>query len=80
VSRRLTWRSGPSGLATWDSSVSTASCPDSRTRRWSTGAGYLTINVSGTLAGATLIMLVPIAAFLVLQRQVIAGLTAGAGR
>jgi raffinose/stachyose/melibiose transport system permease protein len=37
-------------------------------------------DVSGTLAGATLIMLVPIAAFLVLQRQVIAGLTAGAGR
>jgi len=34
-------------------------------------------NVTGTLAGATLIMLVPIAAFLILQRQVIAGLTAG---
>lgn len=34
-------------------------------------------NVGGTLAGATLVMLVPIVAFLVLQRQVIAGLTAG---
>jgi len=34
-------------------------------------------NVTGALAGATLIMLVPIAAFLILQRQVIAGLTAG---
>jgi ABC-type glycerol-3-phosphate transport system permease component len=35
-------------------------------------------NVTGALAGATLVMLVPIAAFLILQRQVIAGLTAGA--
>jgi raffinose/stachyose/melibiose transport system permease protein len=34
-------------------------------------------NVTGALAGATLVMLVPIAAFLILQRQVIAGLTAG---
>ena len=34
-------------------------------------------NVSGALAGATLVMLVPILAFLVLQRQVIEGLTAG---
>ncbi len=34
-------------------------------------------NISGALAGATLVMLVPIAAFLALQRQVIAGLTAG---
>jgi raffinose/stachyose/melibiose transport system permease protein len=34
-------------------------------------------NVGGALAGATLVMLVPIATFLVLQRQVIAGLTAG---
>ena len=34
-------------------------------------------NVTGALAGATLVMLVPIGAFLVLQRQVIAGLTAG---
>jgi raffinose/stachyose/melibiose transport system permease protein len=37
-------------------------------------------NVTGALAGATLVMLVPIAAFLILQRQVIAGLTAGASR
>jgi ABC-type glycerol-3-phosphate transport system permease component len=37
-------------------------------------------NVTGTLASATLIMLVPILAFLVLQRQVISGLTAGASR
>jgi len=35
-------------------------------------------NVTGALAGATLVMLVPIAAFLLLQRQVISGLTAGA--
>ena len=35
-------------------------------------------NVTGALAGATLVMLVPIGAFLILQRQVIAGLTAGA--
>jgi len=34
-------------------------------------------NVTGALAGATLVMLVPIGAFLILQRQVIAGLTAG---
>jgi ABC-type glycerol-3-phosphate transport system permease component len=34
-------------------------------------------NVSGAMAGATLVMLVPILAFLLLQRQVIAGLTAG---
>jgi ABC-type glycerol-3-phosphate transport system permease component len=37
-------------------------------------------NVTGALAGATLVMLVPIAAFLILQRQVISGLTAGATR
>jgi raffinose/stachyose/melibiose transport system permease protein len=35
------------------------------------------LNVSGMLAGTTLAMAVPIAAFLLLQRQVIAGLTAG---
>jgi ABC-type glycerol-3-phosphate transport system permease component len=35
-------------------------------------------NVSGMLAGTTLVMLVPVAAFLLLQRQVIAGLAAGA--
>jgi len=35
-------------------------------------------NVSGALAGATLVMLVPIVTFLLLQRHVIAGLTAGA--
>ncbi len=37
-------------------------------------------NVTGSLASATLIMLVPIVAFLILQRQVISGLTAGANR
>jgi raffinose/stachyose/melibiose transport system permease protein len=37
-------------------------------------------NVTGMLAGATLVMLVPIGAFLVLQRQVIAGLTAGVAK
>lgn len=35
-------------------------------------------NVTGALAGATVVMLVPILLFLILQRQVIAGLTAGA--
>lgn len=35
-------------------------------------------NVTGSLAGATLVMIVPVILFLVLQRQVIAGLTAGA--
>lgn len=35
-------------------------------------------NVTGAVAGATLVMLVPILIFLALQRQVIAGLTAGA--
>ncbi|MFD7306743.1 carbohydrate ABC transporter permease [Promicromonospora sp. NPDC059942] len=35
-------------------------------------------NVTGAVAGATLVMLVPICLFLILQRQVIAGLTAGA--
>ena len=35
-------------------------------------------NITGALAGATIIMLVPIALFLILQRQVIAGLTSGA--
>lgn len=34
-------------------------------------------NITGAMAGATIIMLVPVALFLVLQRQVIAGLTAG---
>jgi len=34
-------------------------------------------NVGATLAGATIVMMVPILAFLALQRQVIAGLTAG---
>jgi raffinose/stachyose/melibiose transport system permease protein len=37
-------------------------------------------NVSGMLAGATIVMLVPVVAFLALQRQVVAGLTAGAIR
>jgi ABC-type glycerol-3-phosphate transport system permease component len=37
-------------------------------------------NVSGAMAGATLVMLVPILAFLLLQRQVIAGLTAGSSK
>ncbi|WP_175476998.1 carbohydrate ABC transporter permease [Ruania alba] len=35
-------------------------------------------NITGALAGAVLVMLVPIGLFLILQRQVIAGLTAGA--
>jgi ABC-type glycerol-3-phosphate transport system permease component len=39
--------------------------------------GQFQFNVSGMLAGTTLVMLVPIVAFLLLQRQVIAGLTAG---
>ena len=34
-------------------------------------------NITGALAGATLVMLVPVGVFLALQRQVIAGLTAG---
>lgn len=34
-------------------------------------------NVSATLAGASIVMLVPVLVFLTLQRQVIAGLTAG---
>jgi raffinose/stachyose/melibiose transport system permease protein len=37
-----------------------------------------TFNVSATLAGTMIIMLVPIALFFVMQKQVIAGLTAGA--
>ncbi|MER9026133.1 carbohydrate ABC transporter permease [Mesorhizobium sp. M0815] len=37
-------------------------------------------NVTGALAGATIVMLVPIAVFLALQRQVIAGLTAGSNK
>jgi raffinose/stachyose/melibiose transport system permease protein len=37
-------------------------------------------NITGALAGAPLVMLVPILAFLALQRQVISGLTAGATR
>ena len=39
--------------------------------------GQFQFNVTGMLAGTTLVMLVPIVAFLLLQRQVIAGLTAG---
>ena len=39
--------------------------------------GQFNFNVTGTLAGTTLVMIVPIIAFLLLQRQVIAGLTAG---
>jgi raffinose/stachyose/melibiose transport system permease protein len=35
-------------------------------------------NVTGAVAGATLVMLVPIGLFMILQRQVISGLTAGA--
>ncbi len=35
-------------------------------------------NVTGAIAGATIVMLVPIVVFVALQRQVIAGLTAGA--
>jgi len=35
-------------------------------------------NITGAMAGATIVMLVPITLFLILQRQVIAGLTAGA--
>ncbi|TDD67628.1 carbohydrate ABC transporter permease [Jiangella aurantiaca] len=35
-------------------------------------------NVTGAIAGATIVMLVPIIVFVALQRQVIAGLTAGA--
>jgi raffinose/stachyose/melibiose transport system permease protein len=37
-------------------------------------------NVTGALAGATLVMSVPVIAFLLLQRQVISGLTAGAAK
>lgn len=37
-------------------------------------------NVTGMLAGTTLVMVVPVLAFLLLQRQVISGLTAGATR
>lgn len=37
-------------------------------------------NVGATLAGTTIVMVVPIVVFLLMQRQVIAGLTAGAGR
>ena len=37
-------------------------------------------NVSGMLAGATIVMLVPVLVFLLLQRQVIEGLTAGSGK
>jgi raffinose/stachyose/melibiose transport system permease protein len=37
-------------------------------------------NVGGTLAGTTLVTIVPIIAFLLLQRQVIAGLTAGTSK
>jgi ABC-type glycerol-3-phosphate transport system permease component len=37
-------------------------------------------NVSGMLAGATIVMLVPVLVFLLLQRQVIEGLTAGSSK
>jgi ABC-type glycerol-3-phosphate transport system permease component len=37
-------------------------------------------NVTGALAGATLVLSVPVVAFLLLQRQVISGLTAGAAK
>ena len=37
-------------------------------------------NTTGTLAGATLVMMVPIVAFLLLQRQVVHGLTAGSSK
>ena len=37
-------------------------------------------NITGALAGATMVMLVPIAVFLALQRQVIEGLTAGSSK
>jgi raffinose/stachyose/melibiose transport system permease protein len=37
-------------------------------------------NVTAMLAGTTVIMIVPIAMFLILQRQVIAGLTAGTSK
>jgi ABC-type glycerol-3-phosphate transport system permease component len=39
--------------------------------------GQFQFNVSAMLAGTTLVMIVPIVTFLLLQRQVIAGLTAG---
>jgi ABC-type glycerol-3-phosphate transport system permease component len=39
--------------------------------------GEFQFNISAVLAGATVVMIVPIIAFLALQRQVIAGLTAG---
>lgn len=42
--------------------------------------GQFGFNVSATLAGTTIVMLVPIFAFLVMQRHVIAGLTAGASK
>jgi raffinose/stachyose/melibiose transport system permease protein len=37
-------------------------------------------NVTGTLAGTTVVMMVPIMAFLLLQRHVVSGLTAGSSR
>jgi ABC-type glycerol-3-phosphate transport system permease component len=37
-------------------------------------------NVSGALAGATMVMFVPILAFLLLQRQIIEGITAGSAK
>jgi raffinose/stachyose/melibiose transport system permease protein len=42
--------------------------------------GKFQFNVSAMLAGATMVMLVPLAVFLLLQRYVVAGLTAGSGR
>lgn len=42
--------------------------------------GQFTTDIGAILAGTTLMMIVPIIIFLVLQRQVIAGLTAGAAR
>jgi ABC-type glycerol-3-phosphate transport system permease component len=42
--------------------------------------GQFTTDIAAILAGTTLMMVVPVLFFLVLQRQVIAGLTAGAAR
>ncbi len=42
--------------------------------------GHFTTDISAILAGTTLLMIVPVVCFLFLQRQVIAGLTAGAAR
>jgi raffinose/stachyose/melibiose transport system permease protein len=42
--------------------------------------GQFERNNTGALAGASLAMLVPIAAFLILQRHIVAGLTSGSSR